>query len=363
MGTRLADPMDRRPHQFPKRILLATIGLVPQVVTETVYALATEPEAAFVPTDVHIITTNEGAHRVRLALLDPRDGKWRLLAADLGMPSLAGALQPENIHIIKDRNGETLDDIVDLDQNAAAADTITRIVADLTRDPDAALYVSIAGGRKTMGFLLGYALSLFGRAQDRLSHILVDSPFEQHPEFFYPPNPPRVLFDRQQRPVSTADARLHLAEIPMVRLRHGLPQAMLAGEVSYSETVQSLSEQFHPPSLRISLIDRTVQCQGRPIPLSDILIAWYALFAARRLEHADPYEAALARDVVPRDIFLDLYAQLVGQESGAFENTETALTDPIDRTYADEKTSRINTILRRELAAAASPYLLTIQGR
>jgi CRISPR-associated protein (TIGR02584 family) len=28
------------------------------------------------------------------------------------------------------------------------------------------------GERKTMGFYVGYALSLFGRAQDRLSHVI-----------------------------------------------------------------------------------------------------------------------------------------------------------------------------------------------
>jgi CRISPR-associated protein (TIGR02584 family) len=34
--------------------------------------------------------------------------------------------------------------------------------------------MSIAGGRKTMGFYAGYALSLYGRAQDRMSHVLVE---------------------------------------------------------------------------------------------------------------------------------------------------------------------------------------------
>ena len=32
------------------------------------------------------------------------------------------------------------------------------------------MHVSIAGGRKTRGFLAGYTLSLLGRPQDRLSH-------------------------------------------------------------------------------------------------------------------------------------------------------------------------------------------------
>ena len=37
-----------------------------------------------------------------------------------------------------------------------------------------------------MGFYVGYALSLFGRAQDRLSHVLVPPPYESRKDFFYP---------------------------------------------------------------------------------------------------------------------------------------------------------------------------------
>ena len=37
-----------------------------------------------------------------------------------------------------------------------------------------------------MGYYLGYALSLFGRSQDRLSHVLVSDGYEGHPEFYYP---------------------------------------------------------------------------------------------------------------------------------------------------------------------------------
>ena len=54
----------------------------------------------------------------------------------------------------------------------------------------ASLHVSIAGGRKTMGFYVGYALSLFARDQDRLSHVLVPPSLESRQDFFYPPPPP-----------------------------------------------------------------------------------------------------------------------------------------------------------------------------
>ena len=77
--------------------------------------------------------------------------------------------------------------------NDATADAITERLRAFTADPETALHVSIAGGRKTMGYYLGYALSLFGRPQDRLSHVLVSPPFESHPQFYYPSPGERVI--------------------------------------------------------------------------------------------------------------------------------------------------------------------------
>ncbi|HOE41084.1 MAG TPA: hypothetical protein PLB25_05580 [Rhodoferax sp.] len=52
---------------FPRRLLLAVSGLTPQIVTETLYALAADEFAPFVPTEVHLITSAEGARRAVLA--------------------------------------------------------------------------------------------------------------------------------------------------------------------------------------------------------------------------------------------------------------------------------------------------------
>jgi len=65
------------PATYPRRILLAVCGLSPQIVTETLYALASAPDLPFVPTEVHLITTREGAQRAELSLLSD----------DLALPS------------------------------------------------------------------------------------------------------------------------------------------------------------------------------------------------------------------------------------------------------------------------------------
>ena len=70
---------NRAVHQHPRRILLAVTGLSPQIVTETLYALALTREPAFIPTEVHLLTTADGAKFARAALLHPDGGQFQAL--------------------------------------------------------------------------------------------------------------------------------------------------------------------------------------------------------------------------------------------------------------------------------------------
>lgn len=153
------------PYQYSKRILLVITGLSPQVVTETLYALAISQEQVFVPTEIHVVTTAEGAQRARLTLLSDEPGWFYRLCADYGLPSIA--FDSEHIQVLEDSKGNPLQDIRTPEENACVADQISELVRGFAQDEQAALHVSIAGGRKTMGFYLGYALSLYGRPQDR----------------------------------------------------------------------------------------------------------------------------------------------------------------------------------------------------
>lgn len=263
-------------------ILVCVTGLTPQVVTETLYALAVQSDPPWVPAEIHVITTGIGRDRLELSLLDSRGGQDYLgrFCRDYGLDRAAIRFDSDYIHVIRGVDGSELDDIVDEAGNHAAADQITRLLRELTRAPGNRLHVSLAGGRKTMGFYIGYALSLYARPQDRLSHVLVNPPFESHPEFFYPPPQPRTLSvpDRNCF-VSTADARIRLAEIPFVRLRDVQP--MLAGDLSFSEAVALTQQALDRPELRIDLDRRQAYLQGRPVRLSPTQFTWLVWFADR----------------------------------------------------------------------------------
>jgi CRISPR-associated protein (TIGR02584 family) len=361
----------RDPSSFPRRILLATVGLSPQIVTETLYALAVPNDPAhpglrrdppFVPTEIHIITTQEGRHRAILSLLDPSTAVLAEFAREFELPQLVGTLTPERIHVIRDAAGKTLPDIGSGADSEAAADLVVAVVRELTRDEDAALYVSIAGGRKTMGFLLGYALSLFGRDQDRVTHVLVDPSLENHPQFFYPPRVPRVLHTRDGRPVNTAHANLSLAEIPFVSLRQGLPQGLLDGQASFSETVAHAKKGFAEPTLIVDVANRRLSCHDVIITLPPLPFAIYAWLARRRLESSDGDGATHWSAADPEDLLAE-YRAIAVLPDGALREQEERLRPVIPSDTLEQNKARINAELRKALGRSAEAYLIHPRGR
>ncbi len=352
------------PHQHPRRILLAVTGLSPQIVTETLYALAVAQSPAFVPTEIHLLTTAEGARIARAALLHTDGGQFHALLKDY--PQAGHPLFDEaHIHGIAGPDGQPLTDIRTPGENAAAADAITALVARLTSDGDCALHVSIAGGRKTMGFYLGYAFSLYARPQDRLSHVLVSAPFESHPDFFYPPPTPRRLATRDGKHVDTAAAVLTLADIPVVRLRHGLPLALQRGAASFNESVAAVQASLAPPLLELDLVAVRVLCGGRHISMKPQLVAWLAWWAWLRLQGRGngPGFAGWRGIDAETKVFLALYRTVVGAHAADYEITAALLAGGMEKEFFQQKNSKLERVLRDALGPAAAPYLLAQQGK
>ena len=348
-------PQPDRPETHPRRILLAVTGLSPPVVTETLYALAVERR--WVPTEIRLVTTGRGAEEAERALLSDDPGWFHRLCADYRLPEII--FGPDDIHVIAGPHGEPLNDILTEADNAAVADFITEQVRLLTADPGASLHVSIAGGRKTMGFYVGYALSLFGRAQDRLSHVLVSPPFEQAPEFFSPA--PVTRFVRAQGQTLDAHAaRVHLGDIPFVRLRDGLTDHILQGRLSFSEAVKEAQKALPPVALRLDPATRTVTAGGESFVLDRPLFALYWLMARRCRDGQDGVHYS---DAVARDDLLACYRQLVNVHSAAYEQAEQAYRS-FTKDNFDPAKSHINAALKRHLGERrAAPYLIGRRDR
>lgn len=346
------------PSAYARRILLIVTGMSPQVVTETLYALATQAEP-FIPTEIHLLTTREGKQRAKDSLLHTDGGQFFALLQDypqIGQP----IFDADHIHVIHAPEGTALPDIRTPEENAAAADSITAKVAELTLDADAALHVSIAGGRKTMGFYLGYAFSLFARPQDQLSHVLVSSPFEGHPDFYFPPAKPRRLPINGGAHIDTAQAEITLAEIPVVRLRHGLPQELQDGKASYNETVAAVQASLAPPHLTLWLATHRVRCGQIEFALPPALTAWLA-FWMQAAEQGEPLQSWREADA---ERFLTLYQQVVGEDAAALEGARARLKDGMEQQFFEQNNSKLEQAFSKALGVfAAKPYRLARTGR
>ncbi len=203
-----------------KNILLAITGLSPQVVTETLYGIA--QSRLEWPDEIQIITTKKGKEQARLGLItETKNTKSTLerFCTDYKMPM--PKLLESDIYVVPNSEGNEVDDARSVDDQEALADFILKHVGNLCELNQIRLHASIAGGRKTMTFFLGYAMTLFARAEDRLSHVLVDEDFENNREFYYPTPYTQVIPGRlTNQKLNTKDASVILTEIPFIRQRN-----------------------------------------------------------------------------------------------------------------------------------------------
>ena len=240
---------------YNKRILLSVTGMSPAVVTETLYALVTEK--GFIPTEIQVITTEQGKNKLLEALLGieggrkERKGALQEFIEDYGDKYGFSSIHFDEscVHIITNENGQNLPDIRTPEENEHAANSIVQLVGNLCQDEDMQLHVSIAGGRKTMGFFMGYALSLYGREQDSLSHVLVDSQYESLASFYYPKPYPHLINKNDGTQIDAKDGKVMLAEIPWVRLGLGLPESLAEQKVSYSQSVKNAQKLLTTPKI------------------------------------------------------------------------------------------------------------------
>lgn len=239
----------------PQKILLSVTGMSPAVVTETLYALVTEK--GFIPDEIRVITTQQGKNQVLKTLCGIEGGRKEQkgaleeFIADYGEQYGFQQIHFDEscIEIIRDHNNQHLSDIRSPEENNLAADQIVSLVGQLCQNPHSQLHVSIAGGRKTMGFFMGYALSLYGREQDSLSHVLVSAEFENLPSFYYPKPYSHKIMNSQGVEFDAQNAKVMLAEIPWVRLGLGISDELLGGKVSYSDSVLKAQQILAKPSL------------------------------------------------------------------------------------------------------------------
>lgn len=314
-------------------VLLAVTGMSPAVLTETVWALAHESEPV-IPTRVIVLTTASGRDALVARLFAPHPAFGGRSAWDTLRDALAGeghdlrgrlrfGTTPDDIRVITAVDPATgrsreLHDLRSPADNDAAANFLLEQVRTVVENPDTGLVASLAGGRKTMGALLYACLTLVGRETDRLTHVLVNEPFETSRDFFFPGQPGgpvrephRPTSDTAPSPSSGASsdpatARVELADVPFVPLRNLFVRELGRKAGSFAYLVASCREQVRRAAgEQIRLTVEPGRCEievngtrVRLAPLEQLLM----LFLSRRAKHGEPAfgsykEAAEALDV------------------------------------------------------------------
>lgn len=287
--------------------LLAVTGLSPAIVTETVWALAHEKKRVL-PERVVFITTLTGAEKIQQQLftaLPAFDGKTAWEALRTALQAKGHELIAEPPRIIGQANRKTgtfdgLADIVSPEQNDLAAAFILEQVRQVVMNPDTRLVASIAGGRKTMGALLHAAVTLIGRETDRLTHVLVDAPYETMPGFYFPGQPGPALKDREGKAHPPAKARVHLADVPFVPLRNrfediqDFPGSFDGLRRKFSRELKE--DAARPRLIEISYRKKTLWVDDKPIPMRVKALAVLHYLAEEQATAKTPEDQLTAAD-------------------------------------------------------------------
>lgn len=278
-----------KPHQT---LLLAVTGNSPQIVTETLYGIFQQQLEW--PNRIVIMTTQIGAATAKRTLID--EGKLAALCTEWDLP--LPAFSEQDLLVITGAENKPVDDARTVEDQSALADFITCHVAQYTSDTSTRIHASIAGGRKTMTFFLGYAMTVFGRDFDRLSHVLVSEQFENLADFYYPSRNSRLITNRNGECLDTAKGEVMLAEIPFVSQRSMLGEAKIHhfASLGYSELVRQIRLANRPNDIKLhfefDITTPSVMVNDLRLDFSKhrLEFAFYAMFARPRDEYADPIE-------------------------------------------------------------------------
>nr|WP_282604236.1 CRISPR-associated ring nuclease Csm6 [Vibrio crassostreae] len=336
--------------------MVAVTGASPQVLTETLFAL--NHQGKTMPDEVFVITTANSKLTLEEGLF--QDGHWNKLIQDYQLPDIK--FSSENIWLISDEEGNVLDDAKAEADQVVMADFITQKVEELTRNDDVAIHASIAGGRKTMAFYMGYAMSLYGREQDVLSHVFVDDDFEFVSEFYYPTPYDKYIVGRDKKKVvNTKDANVTLAEIPFVRMRRQVDESIYnqMQSHSFSKTVSALNSAHSSEiKVKISTKDKTLDVAGVPVKLTTKALAIY-LFFVKKAMRTETLGRIFEEDVDQTREYLEvldsmkadvrLYKSMGLEDEGQWRQNDFELTPKLTKDFVRQSLSAFHKTLEGRL--------------
>ncbi len=338
------------------------MGTSPQVLTETLYAIYKQGKPF--PDEVYLITSENAKAKAVEWLFEKEQIEH--LKAHHRLPDFKFEL--DHILLMEHDNGELVFDGSEEQDQQSIADSITRIVAKFTSDENCRIHASIAGGRKTMAFYMGYAMSIFGREQDVLSHVFVSKDFEFSDQFFFPTLDDNYIA-KNDKVLNTKAAKVNLLEIPFVRMRNMVDQSFInqIESNSFSKTIALLNT-YKNKRVKVKIISKKkyILVNGIKIKLPPKELAfyfWLSQLPSRKID----MDRQFCDDLVHSASYLKTYSMIAG-DSRVFasfnvdrevveENTVESLSKlpglkPLEKYWLQQARSKINSQFKQWLEAA-----------
>ena len=260
-----------------RKILVVGMGTSPAVLTETVWALAHSNDPV-VPDEIEVITTASGKAALTKAVLDGSPSVMDRLKAALRKEKIdvEGKLVfgTASIKVIPDAKGNELDDLRTGEDNLRAADFMLGELRKYSECSDTTIHCSIAGGRKTMSALLFSCMSLVGREQDKVYHVLLPPEFEGgvEPAFYFPEPGKTYVATKTGKKYKANKVQSELFEVPYVRMRGWYQDKFKSIPPSYRTLISKVQTVAPPaiayPEIEIDAWNGWVKVNGKLASLS-----------------------------------------------------------------------------------------------
>jgi CRISPR-associated protein (TIGR02584 family) len=316
----------------PKKghILVAVAGNTTQIVTETLYYLMIQHRPHVPISDVYIMTTTHGKE-VAWKTLGGDEGAIARFYRDYDLDPIAFTKE-KHILVFKNPDGSFMQDIRTTADNYVLQSQMLGFMRDFTSNPDCVLHCIVGGGRRTMTANMMLALTIFGREQDSLTHVLVDEKFETNPAFFFPTKKKNLIAVFNNGELGIADAskaRISLAEIPFARLRdlYGKNIENLETDINkllnIAQTKIELSQVMHE-QLLIDLKNGRAFWGNEEIDLKGFNLAMFMYYALAKVERCsrpdykscdECYDCFSNKHTINIERFVSIYNRAQGKKT------------------------------------------------
>ena len=269
-------------------VLVAGMGTSPAVLTETVWALAHQ-SPAIIPDEIVVLVTKSGKEKLYREILEGSPCVWDRMRESLRLENLdvEGRLVfgDTSIHVIPDERGNGIDDLRSGEDNLRAADFMLRQLRQYTESPDTVVMTSIAEGRKTMSALLFSCMTLLGREEDKVFHVLLPSEFEGGvtPTMYYPVKGVTYTNIVTGKKYRSDKFRSELFEVPFVRMRGWYQEKFKTIPPTYRTLISKVQMVAPPavtyPEIEIDAYNGGVTLNGTVVTMSKPCFALLLLLA------------------------------------------------------------------------------------